>query len=741
MQRGRTIDRFVLQSPRKNQGGSSGVVWRARDQIGPGVWQDVAIKLLTETRIDDPESDERFRREAAALMSLNACPHVVQILKFGVADGVGWIAMEFVEGSLADEAARGPATQARAVRVLREVAIALDAMHTLDPPLLHRDVKPANILVTEQGACKLADLGLAAPQHAGGTQPIGTVRYTAPEVLDPKGVECAASDLYSLGFVAYELVLGPQRFATEFPFDEPGERPATRWIQWHATEHLRATPLAQAASEVTPEFSRLVERLMAKRVAERYATARELLDDLRALGADSAPPGEHRSTGRHRVPRRALVAGAGTLALMGATAYATQGFWRTPEIVLLGGERHATQEAYAMVRASCTRPLRAGERLVLVSPGASIDMARSTRGANAFEARLELPRMGETRATVELRRGSGGTPIAAREVRATRALPERVRLALTFAPSEATTQSLVGAQAVVEVNGKSHRKPLSSGGTAEFGVPPGEYKVRLESPDFVLDPEPASIASGEDPDLAMHLRVRRARGYLRISSEQGDARVVVERDAGAALEVPLDREGRALQELETGKYTVRASAPGMEAIARTLWITKDTDERLDLSFRPETRPASAPEALDADAIRRAALRGVPLRGLLIEPAPGGGLAASCDVLSDAERDALIARLRAIDGRLECAGVVVRPDRVRAGIEADLLAAGVRVESVRWFDEAGVRRVLVQIQSNDTADAADACRVVAGHVIDPGATIVQRYADPDPPSGRGTRARK
>jgi serine/threonine protein kinase len=191
--------------------GPMGAVFRARRDGG----EPVALKLLPDDLAADETFRRRFEREVRIARSLDH-PHIASVVDAGEVDGRPYLASRLVEGpSLADElTAHGPRRAPETVDVVAQVASALDALHA--EGLVHRDVKPANILLAADGTAVLSDFGLArgradtvltAPGRVS-----GTVDYLAPELIRG-GVATTASDVYALGCVAYECASGAPPFA------------------------------------------------------------------------------------------------------------------------------------------------------------------------------------------------------------------------------------------------------------------------------------------------------------------------------------------------------------------------------------------------------------------------------------------------------------------------------------------------------------------------------------------------
>ena len=293
--------------------GGMGVVYRAQDLA---LDRDVALKLLAPHLADDVSFRERFLTESRVAASLEH-PNVVPIHDAGEIDGQLYIAMRLVEGSDLKAVLReGPLEPARAVRILEQVAGALDAAHARG--LVHRDVKPSNVLIDEGGHVYLADFGLSrylddAALPLGPAKSLGTADYVAPEQIRGEEVDGRA-DVYALGCMLYECLAG------EPPFRR-GTDAATLYAQLE-----EAPPLVPGLEEVLP-------RALAKEPDGRYATCGELIEDARQALGIAEPK-------RSRWPLAVAVVG---VALIGA---ALAGFFFTRG----GGGAAAVPGADSLVR-------------------------------------------------------------------------------------------------------------------------------------------------------------------------------------------------------------------------------------------------------------------------------------------------------------------------------------------------------------------------------------------------------
>ena len=282
--------------------GGMGVVYRATDL---SLERPVALKLVAPELAEDEHFRRRFLKEPKLAASLDH-PNVVPIYEAGERDGQLYLAMRFVEGSDMRTLLRseGGLPVERALAILAQVASALDAAHRRG--LVHRDVKPANVLVDEDGHAYLTDFGVTK-QLGGDTtetgQIVGTLDYLAPEQIRGEGVDGRA-DVYALGCVLYQCLAGTP------PFHRATEA-ETLWAQMQ--EPVPAVP-------GHPALDPVLRKALAKEPIDRYGSCAELIEAARlALAGVRVPAG--------LVRRRWLVLAAGALALT-ATAAAT---------LLLGG--------------------------------------------------------------------------------------------------------------------------------------------------------------------------------------------------------------------------------------------------------------------------------------------------------------------------------------------------------------------------------------------------------------------
>ncbi len=264
--------------------GGMGVVYRAHDTK---LDRDVALKFLTEVGRLKTGWRDRLRREARALAALNH-PNIVTIHEIDNADGVLFLVLEWIGGrALNDPSFPRPLPTAEFLRVALSVAEALGAAH--DRGIIHRDVKPANVLVTNDGRTKLVDFGLAKFRDLGrsvtqtvGT--VGTVAYMSPE--QASGTELGpASDIFSFGVLAYELLTGQRPFK--------GKGPGAVLSAIMSGYHL---PLSELRRDLSDRLVALVECCLEKEPRARFQNGRELAYALQRVAAGQSPVEETEAT-------------------------------------------------------------------------------------------------------------------------------------------------------------------------------------------------------------------------------------------------------------------------------------------------------------------------------------------------------------------------------------------------------------------------------------------------------------
>jgi serine/threonine protein kinase len=265
--------------------GAMAIVYKARQL---SLNRTVAIKILPKRFSENPEYVERFYKEGQAAGRLNH-PNIVQAIDVGEAGGYHYFVMEYVEGkTIADDLAAGKIfSESEALEIIIEVAKALAHAHACN--LIHRDVKPKNIMISTSGAVKLADMGLArgttdieAAQSEAG-KAYGTPYYIAPEQIRGKIDIDGRADIYGLGATFYHMVTNRVPFMAENSADVMRKHLREKLIP---PDHIN-TSLSAGVSEV-------IEIMMAKRRENRYSNIEELIEDLEALQEGKPPLVAHR---------------------------------------------------------------------------------------------------------------------------------------------------------------------------------------------------------------------------------------------------------------------------------------------------------------------------------------------------------------------------------------------------------------------------------------------------------------
>ncbi|HET9530843.1 MAG TPA: protein kinase [Blastocatellia bacterium] len=293
---GRTLGHYKII--RRLDSGGCGKVYLARDDR---LNRLVAIKILFGLVSSDFKMRQRFEQEARTLANLTH-PHICTLFDMGNQEGVDYLVMEYVEGkTLAGRLASGPLPVEEAMKYAVQIADALAYSHRHG--IIHRDIKPKNVVLTEGDQVKLVDFGLAKPigkqactlDHQAATaiemdtDPgtiLGTVIYMSPEQIRCESID-ARSDIFSLGVTIYEMITG------RLPFEGNNQADVLAGI-------LRSepSPLTDFAPEIPAELQRIVSRALSKDREQRYQTAEEMLGDLNAFQQEiklAAKPGRKRA--------------------------------------------------------------------------------------------------------------------------------------------------------------------------------------------------------------------------------------------------------------------------------------------------------------------------------------------------------------------------------------------------------------------------------------------------------------
>ncbi|MGG7213982.1 Stk1 family PASTA domain-containing Ser/Thr kinase [Clostridium nigeriense] len=234
----------------------------------------VAVKILKKQFADNKEISQKFKREATAIANLSDA-NIVNVLDVGTQDDIDYIVMEYVSGKTLKELINysGKLTYNTAIKIALQIAKALDCAHRNN--IIHRDIKPQNILVTETGEVKVTDFGIAKSTDSqtitNTTSIIGSAHYLSPEQAKGTYIDFR-SDIYSFGIVLYEMVTG------RLPFE--GESPVTV-----ALKHLQEAPVPpkNINSTIPDSLNKLILKAIEKEPIKRYENAKEIIQDLQKI--------------------------------------------------------------------------------------------------------------------------------------------------------------------------------------------------------------------------------------------------------------------------------------------------------------------------------------------------------------------------------------------------------------------------------------------------------------------------
>jgi serine/threonine protein kinase len=247
--------------------GGMGVVYKGYES---SLNRYVAIKVLADSLAHDEGIKERFLREARSMAALND-PHIIQIYFIGEDEGQTFFVMEFVEGeSLGSMLKReGKLTVEQSAKVIQQTALGLSSAH--DRGVVHRDIKPGNLMITSRGSIKIADFGIALSNQdfsqklTSTGEFVGTPGYLSPEVCLGKAVD-QRSDIFSLGIVLFEMLVGEMPFTDESPLGLMLE-----------VVQADIPDVRQLNTDVDAEIAQILSRMIAKDPAERYQNCHELV--------------------------------------------------------------------------------------------------------------------------------------------------------------------------------------------------------------------------------------------------------------------------------------------------------------------------------------------------------------------------------------------------------------------------------------------------------------------------------
>jgi len=497
--------------------GSMGVVYRVRQ---PSLGREVAVKVLVTGLTTSEVQIERFHREARAAAKLDH-EHVVRVITDGVERDAHWFAMELVPGhdlhheirlqrgepDAVGTALLPPPGDARHVAaVARLVADAADALaHAHAHGVIHRDVKPSNLLLTPEGRVKVVDFGIARDETAGtmtrSDQVLGSLPYVSPEQARLLEAEVdQRSDVYSLGIVLYELL------TLEKPFPGSTSQEVIARIGVHEPRPIRAHN-----ERVPRDLATICEKAMSKEPRGRYASASAYADDLRRFlrleAIEARPPSASAKLRRWTRRRRGELVAAGALTLVAFVAWGLAG--RQARSTRLRLSRTAVDLALSIEDWDGALPAVVDARRALEDAEASgLESPALALAALRFRARYDedhAQRVGTIRSLMEQANRAPGAPERARALFAAVAAAGRAalihdadewlrdtarvetlypRVTLEVAPSTPADGARASYRAVDPVSGDvGPAVPLGELPIVDAPLPPGDYRFVVESRD------------------------------------------------------------------------------------------------------------------------------------------------------------------------------------------------------------------------------------------------------------------
>jgi len=280
------IDKYEIIEKRAI--GGMAVVYKA---LHTDLKKYVAIKEISHALHHEKRYVDKFLEEARVLAQISH-PNVMIIHDLLRIDDSLYIVMEFLDKSLLEVIKQGPTPSGVAIKYIDDIAGGLEAVHNAG--IVHRDIKPSNIMLNKEGKAKICDFGIAKRMGEDFTMQLSTAKYMAPELFHGVTVDIRM-DIYSLGFVAYELLLGEQRFRQEFKeIYALANIEEQRWLNWHSDWKKKTRSLYEIDSNIWPQLSDVVNRMLQKERDRRYSDARSLREDLarvqKWVSAEPEPP-------------------------------------------------------------------------------------------------------------------------------------------------------------------------------------------------------------------------------------------------------------------------------------------------------------------------------------------------------------------------------------------------------------------------------------------------------------------
>jgi len=483
--------------------GGNSTVYRAVQKLRFAINRPAAIKVLQGWRLENQDQVQALKHEVEILLDATASPHIVEVLDFDIDPEVGpWIAMELLGPNLERQITDEPADPNQVRYMLRDILRALDVLHHFDPPIIHRDIKPNNILTSRFGVWKIADFGLARRHNRESTLNVLTVQYAAPELLDASfGRESPVTDLYSLGLSAYRFALGKRLYRMQFPsiydLDDPSETTSgddrAKWMYWHCSKQMTLKPVAELIPDFPKDLSDVIAGLSQKEPEKRIPSAREAIKQLSrtdgavatfTLGGESFEfgDGKKESTSWVRSAVLAAVAIVLTLAVV-AMFLLTQN--PAPVIALAEGDVYKG-DADTIVVSGRIDHIPQNSTIEIETPSGQTFPVNIENGQ--FSGEVATPRLGEQEVSLSIR-GPGGVVLARKSFKVERVVPKQVTVVIsTNPPTPGATVRFVESEnpdtPVVVQTGED--------GTASAPVKYGRFRLEIEHPlyrDFAAQAE------------------------------------------------------------------------------------------------------------------------------------------------------------------------------------------------------------------------------------------------------------
>ncbi|MBI1337293.1 MAG: protein kinase [Phycisphaera sp.] len=763
----RTIDRYRLDKQIGANGSSP--VYTATETGEGGLERTVAVKLLPPLPENDKDRKERFFNEVRALNALSGKPYIVSVYRWGITtdDNRPWIAMEHLDRTLDDLIKPQPQSVDVVLRVMGQVLQGLSVMHGAKSPMLHNDLKPANILLDEAGNCKITDFGLASALEGQHTYGLATVHYTAPEALDPeKGKVGPHTDLYSVGHILYQLALGHEKYRAQFPQvfgggASEGPQVVTRWMNWHCSENVAARPLHEIIPGFPVGVSNLVSKMMAKKITDRPRNAQAALAELGTAaqqspsGSTSVPPPPQQPTEQpgpiaklwRDSPALVIAAVVSLVLCVGLVAFMASA---KSTLITLTGAQDSDGTFSARNRrvsfAGLVEHLPAGGKLKLTLPSGSEAVAGDIHmlSDGRFEGVCELAHV-DSVIEGEVHAVRDGKTLASIPIKLVRRPPSQVHLIVMTEPR------VQGATVTLQPEGgQAVRVTSDSSGAVEATLPYGPYTLKVESDDY-QPVGPSPMHTGIEAEARKQVPLVLRHGYVNLEVDPKDAKVEFKAtDEGLGAQQVAAQPGVVGKryKLVAGTYTLNLSAEGYEAQSKEIVVTPGENRPLDLTLQKTqvavavpVQPVTPPPPADPDLAALMAMTEEQLLAFLKnEAAPLATLSFSKldpklskinvrgPVLNEVEYQNLMNRMEKAMPRLDVREVRVDGDTVATMLQDDLRSRGLASARVRAYPRKNRGPAFLRVEFDATPgfDKASVQKLADRYVMTPDNVVVVAY---------------